>query len=476
MQDNKKVFISYSWTSQERVIELAERLIANGIDVVLDVYDLREGQDKYAFMEQSVNDPSIDRVLIICDKSYTEKANNRSGGVGDETVIISPEIYGQVKQEKFIPIIFEVDEEGNAYCPQYIKSRIYIDLSTEDDRYEAEYEKLLRNIFEKPIYKKPALGTKPKWLENDIIDLSSIRDIVKQTRGYTNGNQVEANFLLRKAADEFVDVAKQYKMPDGNVEDENIMSAIEQTKPYRDLFVDFCEALIYSSLPVSNTLTMIFEMLFNGLHDAGGRNGYSRNDFDFYDFLIMELFICTTAVLLHYEKYGDLHLMLTHTYFVKENYCEDNVKSTSYFEFRKYIREIEDKYKPKSGFSNLITLTGDIIVNRERKPLLTKNSISNADIVLYQLGVVLKINTDVFSCWFPTTYIYHGHKQAIWQKLKSREYCQKIAPLFGVSSAEEVKSIISNSDFPREIGYNHAFDSAPSILRSIRFEEIGSMN
>lgn len=101
----KKVFISYSWKVQEKVIELTERLISNGIDVILDVYDLKEGQDKYAFMEQSVNDPSVDKVLIICDRSYMEKANDRSGGVGDETVIISPEIYGQMKQEKFIPMM-----------------------------------------------------------------------------------------------------------------------------------------------------------------------------------------------------------------------------------------------------------------------------------------------------------------------------------------------------------------------------------
>ena len=154
--EHKKVFISYSWSVQQRVIELAERLMANGVEVVLDVYDLKEGQDKYAFMEQAVNDPEIDRVLIVCDKVYTEKANSRSGGVGDETVIISPEIYGQVQQNKFVPIIFEVDENGKAYCPSYIKSRIYIDLSTEDDHYESEYEKLLRNIYEKPMYKKPA--------------------------------------------------------------------------------------------------------------------------------------------------------------------------------------------------------------------------------------------------------------------------------------------------------------------------------
>lgn len=90
---NPKIFISYSWASSERVLELAERLMANGVEVILDKWDLKEGQDKYAFMEQSVTDKTIDKVLIVCDKSYAEKANQRTGGVGDETVIISPDLW-----------------------------------------------------------------------------------------------------------------------------------------------------------------------------------------------------------------------------------------------------------------------------------------------------------------------------------------------------------------------------------------------
>ena len=96
-----KVFISYSWSSSDRVLELAERLMANGVNVILDKWDLKEGHDKYAFMEQSVNNPEVDKVLIICDKAYADKANNREGGVGDETVIISTEIYGNAAQEKY---------------------------------------------------------------------------------------------------------------------------------------------------------------------------------------------------------------------------------------------------------------------------------------------------------------------------------------------------------------------------------------
>ena len=213
---NPKIFISYSWTNSERVLELAERLMVNGVEVIIDKWDLKEGQDKYAFMEQSVTDETVDKVLIICDKSYTEKANQRTGGVGDETAIISPEIYGRMRQEKFIPIVFEVDADGNPYLPAYIKSRIYINLS-DDFNYESEFEKLLRNIYNKPLYRKPAIGTKPEWLENEKVELSSIRDLIKQTRGYTGGNSAKADFLMRKSADEFTSALMSYIPLDENL-------------------------------------------------------------------------------------------------------------------------------------------------------------------------------------------------------------------------------------------------------------------
>lgn len=86
-----KVFISYAWSEDDKeatfVINLGQRLMADGIEVVLDKWDLKEGQDKYEFMERCVNDPEITRVLIICDKNYMNKANARKGGVYNGIVI-----------------------------------------------------------------------------------------------------------------------------------------------------------------------------------------------------------------------------------------------------------------------------------------------------------------------------------------------------------------------------------------------------
>ncbi len=475
--NNKKVFLSYSWAVQDRVIELAERLIANGVEVILDVYDLKDGNDKYAFMEQSVNDPSVDHVLIICDKTYTEKANNRSGGVGDETVIITPEVYNNTKQDKFIPVIFEKDEEGKAYCPNYIKSRIYIDLSNEN-QYESEYEKLLRDIYEKPLYRKPALGKKPEWLENDSIDLSSIRDVVKQVRGFTGNNKTKADFLLRKAADDFVETAKLYVISDDKPIEEEFIAVIDQYKNYRDLFIDYCEALIYSGLPQVNSIATIFERLYNELHDYNSRKELSQYIFELADFMIWELFIDTIATLLHYERYGEVHDLLIHPYFLRRDKYNDTVDAFGYYIFRTHSRVVEEICKPKSDKPNRFTMSGDIIIGREKKPILTKESISNADLILYQLGTILPVppSGGWRDYWFPTSYVYHHQSQLIWQKLKSRKYCEKIAPLFGANNIEEIKELIKNSKTDRDMRYGSSFESAREILNSINFEDIGTLN
>jgi len=438
---SKKVFISYAWAVQTRVVELAERLLANGVNVVLDVYDLKEGQDKYAFMEQSVNDPSVDKVLIVCDRVYVEKANNRSGGVGDETVIITPEVYGNVKQEKLIPVVFEVDEDGKAYIPAYLKGRIYIDLSTEDDRYEVEYEKLLRNIYSKPLYKKPTVGTKSEWLEDDTADLSAIRDLVRQVRGYSGGNAKKAEFLLRKAGDEFVAAAKQFTLPDNKPKDEGLLATIDRTKEYRDIFVDYCESLIYSGIPLEDPIAMLFENLYNELRDDAQKGSYSATDFELYDFMIWEIFIAMTATLLHYEKFSELHSLLVRPYFLMHLLRRDSVEVHNYFSFRAYSRTIEEVCKPKSHEPKRYTMSGDILVHREKKPFLTKESIANADIVLYQLGEILALPPSSERWrWFPTTYVYHSETQPMWQRLVSSSYCAKIAPLFGVDNVQKQRS------------------------------------
>lgn len=144
---SNKVFISYSWTPERNkkwVEQLVHRLEKDGVEVVIDFKDLKLGHDKYAFMERLVNDDTIKKVLIICNKAYKEKADGRIGGVGDESAIITPQIYGSVIQEKFIPVVNEYDENGKPFLPNYLASRMYADLTD----FESGYNELFYNVVE----------------------------------------------------------------------------------------------------------------------------------------------------------------------------------------------------------------------------------------------------------------------------------------------------------------------------------------
>ena len=71
--------------------------------------------------------------------------------------------------------------------------------------------------------------------------------------------------------------------------------------------------------------------------------------------------------------------------------------------FRRHFRVIEGFCKPSSENSNLHTLAGEITVKREKKPIITKESMANADLFLYQMSCALEVKSRQ---WFPTLYCY----------------------------------------------------------------------
>ena len=473
-----KVFISYSWSVADKVLELAERLVnPGGVDVVLDKWDLKEGHDKYAFMEQAVNNPEVTHVLLICDKSYTEKANGRKGGVGDETVIISAEMYGQVQQEKFIPVVFEKDEDSVPFLPTYVKTRIYFDLSDEDI-YEEQYEKLLRNLHGKPAHRKPKLSTPPEWLDDEDVSFSAVRDLVKQLKSENTKTQPKIDFLVRKATVEFATILTSLGIPLNNkAESDMVLRQIDATKPLRDYFVDYVEALISKDLPVGELVAEFFEKLYNSVIESTlSYNSLYPSNLEIQRYFIWESFICATAMLLHYERYADIHYMLTKTYFLSERH--NGEYPTNYVEFRHHFELIENLCKPNSAEPRLHTLAGDITVKREKKPLITKDTLVEADLLLYQMSCALEISRSGRWKWFPSLCCYHSRFQAqsLWSRLKSTKHCQKLYPLFGVDSVHELKELISKCTHDRNYGYGGISDGALNILSSITVEEIATLN
>lgn len=475
-----KIFISYSWSSDALVLELAQRLVSQGVDVVLDKWDLKEGQDKYTFMERCVNDPEITKVLIICDKAYAQKADDRTGGVGDETVIISSEIYGNMKQEKFIPVIAEKDEYGNPYTPTYIKTRIYIDLSNQDT-YEMEYEKLLRNIYEKPQFIKPKLGKKPEWLDEEKTNFFPLTDLIRQIRGSNTDNK-RKNCISRFQTS-YVEILKEYF--EKGAEPERIYEIFLNTKPVRDIFLEFVEVIAETEPDYAEILAEIFESMYNQLTCIKtfepNADSASDSDLDVFKNHMWELFICVITFMRHIKDYKAINVMLTYTYFLETSIFGGVIKQNNYTAFRHHSRVIEDCYKPKTEMKNKFTLMGDVICNqREKLPIYTREAIAEADLFLYQVCNAYDLAENEQSWhgtyWFPTFYVYVQSMPIEWGKMKSRRYCEKMMVLFGVDSLNSLKVAVGKCTFDDKMKYSGSWDAAPAILNCINVEDIGTLN
>lgn len=229
---------------------------------------------------------------------------------------------------------------------------------------------------------------------------------------------------------------------------------------------------MYSNQSLSNNITNFIERFYNELHKFDNRISKQKEFyFEIYDFLIMEMFISATAFCLHFEKYSELHEILNHTFFLEDN---NSIKDYNYSTFRKYFPNMEDVLNANRD-SKLITAVGDLLVEREVKPILTRQTISNADIVLCQLYPIFDLKSKGNYYWFPTTYIYNDNNQIIWKKMKSIKQCNKVKLLFGVSTIDELKECVKKST-PEKSGYQRSLKDIPSILNSIDIEDIATTN
>lgn len=167
-----KVFISYSWEEESHklwVKELADKLLADGIDATVDQYDLSLGDRLPQFMEQSIS--GADYVLIICTPTYKEKSDARKGGVGYEGHIISAELLSYGNERKFIPIIRKGTITQS--LPKCLSGKLGLDL-TEGKHYETGYKDLVTTIY--GAQRKPPLGNTPSRVKTNAVKSASVND------------------------------------------------------------------------------------------------------------------------------------------------------------------------------------------------------------------------------------------------------------------------------------------------------------
>lgn len=448
-----KLFISYSWSNSDHeqwVVDFATELRESGVDVILDKWDLKEGHDAVVFMEKVVNDPEIKKVTIICDERYAAKADGRDGGVGTETQIISREVYENQSQEKFVAVVREKDGSGNPYLPTYYKSRIYIDLS-EPDRYGANFEQLLRWIFNKPLYVKPELGTMPSFLsEGEHVTLGTSAqfkrciDAIRQHKPYGAGAFDEYCNLFSSNLERFriSTCEKGY--------DDLLVKNIEEFLPYRNEAIQlFIVVAQYSpTAEFMQRIHRLFESLIPYMHKPVNITQWREWSFDNFKFLIHELFLYVLAIFLKYERFDAATCFLDQQYYLSWHPDSGQNIMCSFTVFRKYTQSLDDRNERLK--LRRLSVRADLLNERCKGTGIDFHDLLQADFVAFMRAEVKRKNA-----WWPETLLYldqFNQPFEIFARSASKAYFDRVKVLLAINTPKDLNELLkSYREDPRKL-------------------------
>lgn len=438
-----KLFISYSWSTPEHeqwVIDLATRLTDQGVHVILDKWDLREGHDAYAFMEQMVTDPTVTKVVMVSDQVYAQKADWRAGGVGTETQIISREVYEKQDQRKFVAILPERSADGKPFLPTYYKSRIYIDFS-DASRYAESFDQLLRWAYDKPLHVRPELGKPPAFLTNE----SRVRlgtgaaftrcvDAIKTSKPSASGATDE--YLT-----EFASNLERFRVEpkEGAHLDDLIVQSIEEFTPYRDQVVQLVRVIAQYSptIEYAAKLHRFFERLLPYMERPEHLTSWREDQFDNFKFIAHEMFLHALAVLIDGERFDLANHLLASPYYMAGQSEVGRNAIVDFNYFRQHAKSLE--FRNQRLKSRRYSLRADLLNERAKLAGVSFSSIMQADFVAFLRN---RRALEGWPRWWPETLVYSLHAYGPFEKFarsSSRQYFDHFKILIGVQTPDEFR-------------------------------------
>ena len=445
-----KLFVSYSWSSREHetwVLRLATELRQSGIDVILDKWDLKEGHDAIKFMEQMVAEPSVQKVIMVCDRKYVEKTDGRAGGVGTEAQIISPQIYASTTQDKFTAVVVEKDHEGKAYLPTYYKSRIYIDLS-DDGLYAENFEQLLRWALNKPLHVKPPIGKAPAFIsENKRVELGTSSrfrqalDAVRNAKASADGAVSEYLSVFAQNL-EVLRVAEV----EGKEFDDEVVSSVESFVPYRNELVELFSALAqYRDGPATiQQLHRFVESLLPYNDVPAGVSSWRSWAFDNFKFITHEIFLYLVAVFVRFERFESVAGLLGQKYYLQRDSRGGAAKMVSFTRIRSNLESLEHRNKRLQR--RRISLHADLLEQRAAGSGLTFKQVMQADFILYLRSMFEATQGELLPYWWPETLLYAQDYEGpfeIFARSQSSAYFDRVKQMLAINSKKQLEELLT---------------------------------
>ena len=463
---NPRAFVSYSWSSpdhQQWVLNLATELVEHGIDVVIDRWNLRPGEDANHFMERMVNDPTITKVIMVCDQVYKTKADARSGGAGTEAQILSPELYRSRENTKFCAVVSEVDDDGRAYLPTYYASRLYIDFSDDEKRSE-KVEELVRWVYDRPLLVRPALGRRPSYLsEGETGPALGTASRARRAVDAIKNHKPFWKSALKDYFETFADSLEIFRIADGPTYADEFLKSIQSFIPYRNEALEVIKTVASQNVldEAYDEVQRFVERLLPYTVVQEGRNQWNATEFDNYRFVIYELFLLSVAAALKEENFAFAGALINQEYFAPAVTKFNGKSVVSFTVLQTQEMHTIENINHQSN-QRKVSYRADLINERGPEAGLTIADIGQADLVL-----ALKARTSD-DHWWPDTLLYVDRFKAlpIFARSRSRRYFTRVAKALALD-LDKVQAVVTEVDSHGGLFRQHIFGPKLSVLTGL---------
>ncbi len=391
-----------------------------------------------------VTDPSVSHVLVFSDQEYAEKADARRAGVGVESQIISQEVYEQVAQSKFIPIVCDFDSAGEPALPVFMKSRIWLDFST-DEKANGSWERLLRLLHGSPEHVKPPIGRRPSFLDEDGGEQVGVirgrfRLLEAAVLGNARGVDLRRSDFL-DACMEYTDDLRVREHPDEPALGTRVVGDCRKLVVVRDALVDWIALEMGGGIrgELAAMLTEALERLLELKARPAGVTRWNDDWFGAHSVFVYETFLYLVAVLIRTHGFDVLGTVFKTHYLLPETDRYGDESFCRFDRFHGHSKALSEVLKAPDG-QRYLSSEAELV-----KRQATRTDIAFKDIMEAELLSFMAFLVSEGGWWYPGTLNYAEYS---W-----------VSPLFLRATR--------HADF-LEVGSAVGFDDADALRQAVR--------
>jgi hypothetical protein len=369
------------------------------------------------------------------------------------------------------------NEKGEPYLPVFYKGRLYIDLD-DPSTYATSFEKLVRWVFNKPLYEKPPIGNPPPYITDSHAPslgttsaFNRALDAVRHSRPYRVGAVLD--YLDRLAGG-----LNSLRLPNSNPHDfdEQLLASIEQFRPFRNEAIQIFIALAQQA-PVPDEQRAIhrfFEQAFPLMHHPPVGGTYREWDFDNFRFMVQELFLYVLAAFLRQERFEEVSQLLSEPYYVGDIVHSDSgvVPFASLLESTPSLEHRNQRLK-----LNRLSVRGDLLKDRCTGTGLSFDDLMQADFTAFMRDCIDTLRSkDRHQRWWPDTLVYPRHLPfEIYARAQSTGYFERVKKALGIGEKADLDPVFEAFNRQQLYVPRWDFSAGANPARLLGYERLATL-